>query len=383
MDWFWIIIALWIGSWLFRVITGGTGGAAGPNAFAIKIEKRDQNRNVIFMKGQPSIKYARELALYIKIYDAEEKKPVISTFEGSSEVESKIYEVRLKVGRLDTGQYWPDWMEVCDFTDQEIVGPIKGQRKLLVRAFLWDINQPAHFKCGYTEDTAGCVDLAEIEIPYNFINVGYTQLDQNSLKVQGLSVQLAIGLAMSDGSLDRSEGNVIKKWMKESVQSAPKSDRTKVKNSLNKALETGSKKAKERKTNINYICKQLDKKAGVAEKYDVLELCLDVMSADGKADQEELAYIEEISKNIGIDYKEIKKLKDRRLLGLELPEATTADVDKALDIDPSWSQDKKKKHILKIYRSYNAKINSAKNQNQKKSAQSMLDLCAEAMKKYG
>ncbi len=383
MDWFWIIIALWIGSWLFRVITGGTGGAAGPNAFAIKIEKRDQNRNIISMRGQPSIKYARELALYIKIYDAEEKKPVISTFEGTSELESRVYEQRLKVGRLETGQYWPDWIKVCDFTDQEIIGPIKGQRKLLVRAFLWDINQPAHFKHGYTEDTVGCVDLAEIEIPYNFINVGYTELDPNRLKVQRLSVQLAIGLAISDGSLDRSEGNVIKKWMKEAVKSAPESDRTKVKNSLNKALETGSKKAKEGKTNINNICKQLDQKAGIAEKYDVLELCLDVMSADGKADQEELAFIEKISKNIGIDYKEITKLKERRLLDLELPEAATADVDKALDIDPSWSQDEKKKHILKLYRKYNSRINSAKGQSQKKSAQSMLDLCAEAMKKYG
>ena len=383
MEIFFIFIAFWFVSWLFRAVTRGTGGTAGPNAFAIKIEKRDQNRNVIFMKGQPSIKYARELALYIKIFDAKEKKPVISTFEGSSEFESKIYEERLKVGRLDTGQYWPDWIEVCDFTDQEIIGPIKGQRKLLVRAFLWDVSQPAHFKNGYTEDTAGCVDIAEIEIPYNFINVGFTQLDQNSLKVQGLSVQLAIGLARSDGSLDRSEGNVIKKWMKEAVQSAPESDRTKVKNSLNKALETGSKKAQEGKINITYICKQLDQKAGISDKYDVLELCLNVMSADRKADQEELAFIEKIAKNIGIDYTEITKLKERRLLGLELPEAENADVDKALDIDPKWSQDKKKKHIMTLYRKYNSRINSAKGQGQKKSAQSMLDLCAEAMKKYG
>ena len=399
MEFILILLAWWFGWWIFTsvlgfgakgaraayktVTKGGTFAENFSNAFMIKIEKKEQNKNVIFMKGQPSIQYARELGLYIKIYDAEEQAPVISTFEGTSEFESRVYEQRLRVGKLESGQYWPNWVELCDFTDQEIIGPVKGQRKLLVRAFLWDVNQPANFKHGFPEDSAGTVDFAEIEIPYNFINVGYTELDPNRLKVQGLSVQLAIGLAMSDGSLDRSEGNVIKKWMKESVQSAPKSDRTKVKNSLNKALETGSKKAKERKTNINYICKQLDKKAGVAEKYDVLELCLDVMSADGKADQEELAFIEKISKNIGIDYKEITKLKERRLLDLELPEAATADVDKALDIDPSWSQDEKKKHIMKLYRKYNSRINSAKGQSQKKSAQSMLDLCAEAMKKYG
>jgi hypothetical protein len=107
------------------------------------------------------------------------------------------------------------------------------------------------------------------------------------------------------------------------------------------------------------------------------------MSADGIADQEELAFLDKISKNIGVDYKEVTKLKERRLLDLELPEAATADVDKALDIDPSWSQDEKKKHIMKLYRKYNSRINSAKDESQKKSAQSILDLCAEAMKKYG
>ncbi|MDG2229564.1 MAG: tellurite resistance TerB family protein [Gammaproteobacteria bacterium] len=399
MEFILILVAWWFGWWIFTSILGfGAKGASAAyktvtkggtfaenfsNAFVIKIERKEQNLNVISIKGQPSIQYERELALYIKIYDAEERVPVISTFEGSSEFESRIYEQRLRIGQFKAGQYWPNWVELCDFTDQEIIGPKKGQRKLLVSGFLWDINQPANFKYGIAENIAGSVDFAEIEMPYNFINVGYTELDQNRLKVQGLSVQLAIGLAMSDGSLDRKEGNVIKKWMKEAVEIAPESDRAKVKNSLNKALETGSKKAKEGKTNISNICKQLDQKAGIADKYDVLELCLDVMSSDGKADQEELAFIEEISKHIGIDYKEITKLKERRLLDLELPEAETADVDKALDIDPSWSQDEKKKHIMKLYRKYNGRINSAKDENQKKSAQSMLDLCAEAIKKYG
>ena len=399
MEFIFSMIAIYFGYWLFfkvlgfgakgasaaykTVTKGGTFAENFSNAFVIKIKRKEQNLNVISIKGQPSIQYERELALYIKIYDAEERAPVLSTFEGSSEFESRIYEQRLRIGQFKTGQYWPNWVELCDFTDQEIIGPIKGQRKLLVSAFLWDVNQPANFKYGIPEDTAGAVDFAEIEIPYNFINVGYTELDQNRLKVQELSVQLAIGLAMSDGSLDRREGNVIKKWMKEAVEIAPESDRTKVKNSLNKALEAGSKKAKEGKTNIKNICKQLDQKAGIGDKYDALELCLDVMSADGIADQEELAFLDKISKNIGVDYKEVTKLKERRLLDLELPEAATADVDKALDIDPSWSQDEKKKHIMKLYRKYNSRINSAKDESQKKSAQSILDLCAEAMKKYG
>tara|TARA_B100001250_G_C19778680_1_gene780818 strand:- start:306 stop:1505 length:1200 start_codon:yes stop_codon:yes gene_type:complete len=393
------IVAIWFGYWLFFQVLGAGARGVGAayktatqggsfsdnfsNTFAIKIEKRNQNQNVIYMKGQPSLAYRTELFLIIKMFDSERNLPIISTFEGSSEIETRIYEQRLRVGNIDPGQYWPDWFELCDFTDEEIVGPLKGQRKLNVRAFLWDANNPPHFKFGYAEDNTGGIDLAEIEIPYNFLNIGYEEAEKNRLKIQEWTVQLAIGMAMEDGTLERREGNHIKKWMKEAIASSPEADRDKVKNSLNKALETGSKKAKERKTNINYLCKKIDEKASIADKYDALELCLDVMSADGIADQEELAYLEKISKNIGIDYNEITKLKERRLLDLELPKAQDADIDKTLGIDPKWTKEEKKKHVMKLYRKYNGRINSARDEQQKKSAQSMLDLCAEAMKKYG
>lgn len=394
-----IMVLVYFGYWLFFTVLGIGAKSVGAayktatkggsfadnysNALAIKIEKRNQNQNVVYMKGAPSLSYGRDLVLVLKLYDKEEGLPIVSTFEASSELASRVYEKRLRVGYLESGQYWPDWFELCDFTDEEIVGARKGHRQLTARAFLWDMNQPPQFHLGFPESNTGIVDVAEVEISYNFINVGFKDGQQNRIKVQGWTVQLAIGLAMSDGSLDRKEGNKIKKWMKEMVQEADETNKDKIKDALNKALETGSIKAKEGKTNINYLCTKINENASVSDKYDALELCLDVMSADGKADQEELQYIERISKNIGIDYTEITRLKERRLLDLELPSAEEADVDKALGIEASWSKDEKKKHVMSLYRKYNGRINSAKDEQQRKSSQTMLDLCAKAMKKYG
>jgi tellurite resistance protein len=385
--------------WLFGTILGAAGQGASAayktvteggsftenfsNAFAIKIEKRNQNENVVYMKGAPSISHPRDLLLVLKLFDKGEGLPIVSTFEASSEIASRVYEKILRVGRLDPGQYWPNWIEIGDFTDEEIVGARKGRRHLTARVFLWDTNHPPQFHLGFPEDNTGAVDLAEIDIPYNFINVGFRESQENKIKIQGWTVQLAIGLAMADGSLARSEGNKIKKWMKEMINEANETDKNKTKVALNKALEIGSVKANEGKTNINYLCKKIDENASMADKYDALELCLDVMSADGKADENELQYIEKISKNIGIDYNEITKLKERRMLDLELPSAEEADVDKTLGINPSWTKEEKKKHVMSLYRKYNGRINSAKDEQQKKNAQTMLDLCGRAMKKYG
>ena len=71
------------------------------------------------------------------------------------------------------------------------------------------------------------------------------------------------------------------------------------------------------------------------------------------------------------------------MLDLELPSAEEADVDKTLGINPSWTNEEKKKHVMSLYRKYNGRINSAKDEQQKRNAQTMLDLCGRAMKKYG
>ena len=79
------------------------------------------------MKGAPSLSYGRDLVLVLKLYDKEEGLPIVSTFEASSELASRVYEKRLRVGYLESGQYWPDWFELCDFTDEEIEANVMKQ----------------------------------------------------------------------------------------------------------------------------------------------------------------------------------------------------------------------------------------------------------------
>ena len=107
------------------------------------------------------------------------------------------------------------------------------------------------------------------------------------------------------------------------------------------------------------------------------------MAADGVADKEELEDVRKISKKIDVDYDEVTKLKEQRLVNLELPKPEEADIDKILGIDPHWDNEKKKKFIRSEFSNWNGKLSSLKDKKQKENAQKMLQLLAQAKKKYG
>ena len=106
------------------------------------------------------------------------------------------------------------------------------------------------------------------------------------------------------------------------------------------------------------------------------------MAADGEADKEELKQIEKISKLIGIDYNEISKMKDQRLIKLDPSTASAEGLEEKLGIDPSWNKAKIKKHIISLYGKWNGRLNSLPEGVERENAQKMLDLIAEARKKY-
>ena len=114
----------------------------------------------------------------------------------------------------------------------------------------------------------------------------------------------------------------------------------------------------------------------------MLELCLDVMAADGEADQEELKQIAEISDLIGIDYEEVTKLKDQRLIKLDPASSSMSGLEEKLGIDPDWDKEKINKHIISLFALWNGRISTLAEGNERDNAQKMLDLIAEARKKY-
>ena len=109
------------------------------------------------------------------------------------------------------------------------------------------------------------------------------ETDNERLTVQKAGVKLAISIAMADGSIDQSEGNEIKKWIKGIVDSSLPSQAENIKEDLNQALEDGFKEIKNNSINLKKICGEI--------KYHVLHANIWVEQL-GNATEESIARLQ-------------------------------------------------------------------------------------------
>jgi len=377
-----------VGAGAKTLMEGGSFADHYSNKLQFKVEKLPKDEDSIyetfgvFSKGNPNITLDHPAMLIFKLFDKTTSLPIVSTFEMTSEESSRVFEHAVSIGNMQD-KYWPDWARVSALIPESLIGPHKGNRTLQLQCFLWYEHLKPEFERGFLpEDTTGGINVFTHEFNFNLINPGYLEVDDERLEVQVASIKLAISIAMADGTLDKSEGTEIKNWVKGIVDSAGESQRGKIKETLNNALEEAYNEVKSSPINIEQVCADIKDIGSAADKFDLIELCLDVMAADGEADKEELKQIEQISKLVGIDYDEISKMKDQRLIKLDPTSSSNSGLEEKLDIDPEWDHEKINKHILSLYGKWNGRLNSLSEGIERENAQKMLDLIAEARKKY-
>ena len=368
---------------------GGSFADNFSNNMRFKLEKLPRGKDDlyeaygIFVKGNPQVTLDYDSCLIFKLYDKETNLPVISTLEVVSEESSRVFEHTVSIGNMN-GKYWVDWGQVSALIPETLIGPHKGKRELELSCFVWYEGLKPKFVQGVLagESTNGFINQVNHEFDLELENTGYLEVDSERLEVQKASIMLGVSIAMADGTLDKSEGNEIKTWIKGIIDSTPKSEQQNVKETLNQALEDAFNDAKSGKIDIAVVCQSIKDIGSKADKFDLVELCLDVMAADGEADKEELKQISQIAKMIGVDYEEIKKMKDKRLIKLDPNATSNASPEETLGIDPEWDKEKIKKHILSQYSKWNGRLNSLPEGTERENAQKMLDLIAEARSKY-
>ena len=377
-----------VGAGAKTLMEGGSFADHYSNKLQFKVEKLPKDEDSmyetfgVFSKGNPDVALDHPAMLIFKLFDKTTSLPIVSTFEMTSEESSRVFEHAVSIGNMQD-KYWPDWARVSALIPESLIGPHKGTRTLQLQCFLWYEHLKPEFERGYLpEDTTGGINVFTHEFNFHLTNPGYLEVDDERLEVQVASIKLAISIAMADGTLDKSEGTEIKNWVKGIVDSAGESQRDEIKETLNNALEEAYNEVKSSPIDIEQVCADIKDIGSAADKFDLIELCLDVMAADGEADKEELKQIEQISKLVGIDYDEISKMKDQRLIKLDPTASSNSGLEEKLDIDPEWDNEKINKHILSLYGKWNGRLNSLSEGIERENAQKMLDLIAEARKKY-
>ncbi|GAI80926.1 unnamed protein product, partial [marine sediment metagenome] len=118
--------------------------------------------------------------------------------------------------------------------------------------------------------------------------------------------------------------------------------------------------------------------APLADRYDILDLCLRVAQADGVAAVEELALLKNLASWLEVDTNRF-----REMMGKILPAGMheVKDVEVILGVTSDMSKDKTRKHLNKEYSKWNARVTNTDSEIQTQ-ADDMLKFIAETRSEY-
>lgn len=310
----------------------------------------------------PVIRQETECAIVTHIHDitGDKPMPIFSHMEGTCEEETGVFESTINVGIISPGSYLTDWVSLFPIVMEALEFPFKGQRDIAVVSHLLPTDAPPVYRYGFQIGDEGIVlAKSEIVIDWHTLEEGYVELSQNREKAQELIVQLGFYIAASDRHLDPDEAMVIKNWGKSKLTHSNPQNRENRKKRLNEVINRAYKLASSQSLDLSRIVNELNEVASDRDKYEAIELCLDVMSADGIAEPAELKELDRLALLLKVDRGKFRALQDRRLTQVRKTDFKEDNLDRLVGITEDMDIGKIKKHLTAEYRKWNSRSSSS------------------------
>ena len=329
---------------------------------------------------------AMDLSAALYLYDSETNLPFLSNFSQTDESpDSRVFRRDVNFGYGAPGQYFPNPVPLSNIILEGIQHPHQGERNINVILYFFDKNYPVIFRDGaMVQGKENLIHYSDLKVSLSFDEPGYMDEIENADAAKPLMVEIAMQMAMSDGSLDKSEGDIIKKWIKNQIKSVSESKKDELKNRLNNSLESSYEKLSNGE-DISDSIKKFNSLASKNLKYQLIEFCLDVLSADGVADEAELKNLENLTLEIDLNFDEVKRMKDKTLVKIQTKPSSggqSASDESLIGMDIDLTKDEALQFIKKEYRKWNGRLNTLSPGNERDNAQRMLDALARLREKY-
>ena len=283
------------------------------------------------------------------------------------------------VGECRPGESFVDWVPAGLVFPEILETPYGGKRKLMVMLRLVDSSHPPEILLGYGENGIARRDLPlEIQVE----GAGYKGAHENRKETRVLGLQMAMAVAMADGTLDDTEGEVMNQWVKRILSVYEGSEAEEMKSRLNSAMRNAYEQANRRNLSRSFLTEQLNKLNDTAGSIEAIELCYDVMTADGKLDPAETELIGQISRALNIEDDDLEKIRSLKLAGVKGDMIHGAGLEEILGIDPTWSTERACAHLVKEFQRWNSRSSTLPSGPGQDNAHRMLNMIAEARKKY-
>jgi tellurite resistance protein len=335
----------------------------------------------IYCQGRVPVLSQQDVTLIVTLQDKTnaEARPVTCMIGQLRDADTGAYRDSLGIGECNPGTYLKSWVCVAIMPVNHMAAAYSGMRKLQVSctavpSYISNKSLGSHLLW----DSAICSAQTIVEV--SFPMTGYLEANEKARDARALIVEVAMACALADGSIDQRELRVINRWMKSVVtqmEQEESSDVEMTRSSLNDALKKGSAGL----VRLDSACRSL-KQCGLPSMNQVaLSLCVDVISADGVLNENELMSVRKIALALNIDYARLQSLLDKHFKSGSI---TVADdnLEGLVGVDPTWDREKIRRHLADQFMKWNARAPNAKTTNDQTRIRSMLDAIAKLKKKY-
>ncbi|MDA8676333.1 TerB family tellurite resistance protein [Alphaproteobacteria bacterium] len=341
----------------------------------------------IALKGLIPIVRRTDLTAFVSVIDItddESPMPVLSFVDAIQEENTNCFLQTQPMGNFNEGVGFTDWVNVGAIIPTFIQTAESGERELRVIFTLANSNNPPEFEGGIITNFKECeiIVLESFEFSYDFEQKGYMEASRDEEAARGIAVQIAMAVAMSDGSFDDSEGIAIKEWVEKTISSFSEKRKKELKSLYNEAIKKSYKLAKKGNLSLSDLTNQLNDIDDGKIKYDTMNLCYQVMAADGVATDEELKTIRLIGESLQLDMDELAKMRDKEMIGISSGSQVESSLEEIIGIDPTWDKDRVKRHLSSEFGKWSGRLNALTEGPEREHAQMMLERIATARKKY-
>ncbi len=261
-----------------------------------------------------------------------------------------------------------DWTTVAHLNIDWLLFPHKGKRAL-------------QFSTSVLSSQSG-QELAHAEclFAYETVAFGYVDLHENICRAKSLAVALAFAVSAADSKMYHSEVQLIKNWAKTNICSdrppvTPPSLWRGSRDKLDRAMEHAvCFFQKGNQLDIHKVCKEVVEIAPVCDRYDILDLCLQVARAKGTVAAEELVVLKYIATWLEVDMDRFRAMMEKRL-PVNIHQVKDAKL--VLGLSSDMGKERTRRQLNKQYRQWNSRVTNADPEIQAQADQ-MLRLIAEA-----
>jgi tellurite resistance protein len=328
-------------------------------------------------RGNPGLAKSENLTLLAFIRDVTEGDwtPVISLLNETQESDSTCYLQKTNLGIVQPGMSFTEWFRIGFICPALLQTSRKGLRKLKIHALLIQNEikdyaiQQSELKCERNDVLWASTIESEIYFPGD----GYFDASENRAESQALSVKIAIAIAMADSSFDENEGKIIKSWIEKTISPFSEDRREELKNIYNNSFIEAYEEAINGNLKLSPLVDRLNEIGDKKCKYDCIELCLDVMAADGIADKNEMELIRNIADSLDINMEEFENLREQASVSINVSASSTDDLGALIGLQEGWTKEEKMSFLRDEYKKWSNRLNSLPEGNERNAAQSMLD----------